>query len=700
MSDAFALLHPALQHHIVNSLGWRQLRPLQEAAIAPLTMGEHALLLAPTAGGKTEAAFFPVLSRMLHEEWRGLSVLYVCPIKALLNNLHHRLREYCGWVGRSVELWHGDVTEGEKRAIRREPPDVLLTTPESIEVLLTSKRGEHQVMFGQVHVVVVDELHAFAGDDRGWHLLSVLARVARLAGGSLQRIGCSATIGNPDHLLDWLVAGSGGPKRVIAPQAARGLEPEIRLDHVATLENAATVISRLHRGEKRLVFVDSRSRVEQLAAALRAKEVQTFVSHSSVSLDERRRAEAAFAQGNDCVIIATSTLELGIDVGDLDRVIQIDAPGTVASLLQRLGRTGRRPGTRRNCLFLTTSDEGFLRAAGLIDLWASGYVEPVEPPPRPYHLLAQQILALALQCGGIGRHEWRQWIGDVPCFAAMEAEPDEIVEHMLRHGILHEDQGRMWLGVQGEKQFGYRNFLDLFSVFTSPPLFTVLHGRTELGLVHESTFLARGNRGEPTELLLAGRSWEVTSVDWSSRRAFVAPGVGGGRSRWCGSSRALHFRHTRAIRHVLASGQMSGQPSQRAQSKLEELKDEMVWVDESGTAVVRDAEGQVRWWTFAGLRANEMLAAGLQGLVAAPQVKDSLMLPLVATADAAGVRTALDQMDPQNASVAPREEALDGLKFRQCLPEHLAASLLAARAADRLGFVEVLQERLRDVVVI
>ncbi len=411
MSQSFSQLHPAVQHHIVNSLGWRQLRPLQQESIGPLFAGEHALLLAPTAGGKTEAAFFPVLSRMLQEEWAGLSVLYLCPIKALLNNLHGRLHQYCAWGGRSVELWHGDVSDRDKQAIRREQPDVLLTTPESIEVLLTTKRSDPRTFFAGVQVVIVDELHAFAGDDRGWHLLAVLERVSRLAGRRLQRIGLSATIGNPDGLLTWFAGHAGGERRVIAPAAGGSVEPELRLDHVGTLDNAATVISRLHRGEKRLVFVDSRAKVEQLAAGLRGRDVQTHVSHSSVSLDERRRAETAFAEGSDCVIVATSTLELGIDVGDLDRVIQIDAPGTVASLLQRLGRTGRRPGTSRNCLFLTTSDDAFLRAAGLLDLWSRGYVEPIEPPSNPYHLFAQQILALSLQTGGLGRHEWRDWLG-------------------------------------------------------------------------------------------------------------------------------------------------------------------------------------------------------------------------------------------------------------------------------------------------
>ena len=406
----FDRLHPAVQHHVVNSLGWTSLRPLQDAAIEPILAGEHALLLAPTAGGKTEAAILPVLSRMLTEDWRGLSVVYVCPIKALLNNLEERLSRYAGLLGRRVAVWHGDIPAGERARTAREPPDLLLATPESLEVVLVSRRVDHRSFFKDLRVLIVDEIHAFAGDDRGWHLIGLLDRLTRLSGRIPQRLGLSATVGNADELLDWLVAGRPGPRCVVAPEAGAAGDAEAQVDFVGSLGNAATVISRLHHGEKRFVFCDSRSQVEGLAVELRARSVRTFVSHSSLSVDARRQAEAAFAGGDDCVIVATSTLELGIDVGDLDRVIQIDAPHSVAGFLQRLGRTGRRAGARRNCLFLATTDAALLRAVGLIRLWRQGFVEPIIPPALPYHVLAQQLLALSLQEGGVGMQTWTDWV--------------------------------------------------------------------------------------------------------------------------------------------------------------------------------------------------------------------------------------------------------------------------------------------------
>src|SRR6478609_9711708 len=197
-------LHPVVAHHVVNTLQWRKLRPLQQAAIGPVLSGEHCLMIAPTAGGKTEAAVLPLLSRALFENWVGLSVLYVCPLRALLNNLEPRLDGYARWLGRRARVWHGDTTAAPRRNILQDPPDILLTTPESLEAMLVSARFDPHTVLGSVRAVVVDEIHAFAGDDRGVHLRSLLGRLEKLTGHPIQRIGLSATVGNPDELLQWL----------------------------------------------------------------------------------------------------------------------------------------------------------------------------------------------------------------------------------------------------------------------------------------------------------------------------------------------------------------------------------------------------------------------------------------------------------------------------------------------------------------
>jgi ATP-dependent helicase Lhr and Lhr-like helicase len=461
MSSAFDQLSPALQYQIVNGLGFASLRPVQQLAIPPVLGDRSCVVLAPTAGGKTEAAFFPILSRMDAEDWRPVSVIYVAPIRALLNDQEARVERYCGLVGRRAMKWHGDTPPGARKAFLNEPTDVLLTTPESLEVMLMSPGIPARRIFANLRAVIIDEAHAFVGDDRGVHLSSVLERLTRICGHDLQRIALSATVGNPEDVLRWL-SGSSQREHAIVRAPGAPTDPELHLDYVASMDNAAKVIARLHLGKKRLVFVDSRSGVEQIGRALRSEGVDVHVTHSSLSADERRRAELAFAERRDCVIVATSALELGIDIGDLDHVLQVGCPSRVASFLQRMGRSGRRSGTRANCTFLATDGDELLQAAGLLRLWKSGFVEPVRTPARAFHVLAHQIIALAIQEQGIADSDWWAWVAGAAAFAGIgEGERRELLEHMLAQEILHRDGGRLSLGVRGEKLYGFRNFTEL-----------------------------------------------------------------------------------------------------------------------------------------------------------------------------------------------------------------------------------------------
>ena len=633
--------------------------------------------------------------------WAGLSTLYISPIKALLNNQQERLGRYYGLVGRRAAPWHGDVPATAKKRMLDDPPDCLLTTPESLEVMLVSPSIDHRRLFADARAVVVDEVHAFARDDRDWHLLALLARIGRLAGRDLQRVGLSATVGNEDELLTWLSSGSDRPRRVIRPPTEPEAPPEVVVDYVGGLNNAATVIAALHRGEKRLVFCDSRSRVEQLAAGLRARGVATSVSHSSLGLDERLQAERAFAEGRDCVIVATSALELGIDVGDLDRVVQVDAPGTVSSFLQRMGRTGRRPGLTRNCTFLATDDAALVRAAGLVELWRSGYVEPASPPPEPLHILAQQVLALALQERGIGRADWIKWVGQVPAFRDLDrGVVDEILDGMLDRQILWDEAGILWLGHEGQATYGHKNFLDLISVFTAPPLFLVLHGRHELGSVDETIFLGRRDDGPPI-LLLAGRAWRVVHLDWKRRRAHVEPAEDAGRSRWRGGGQLLGYDLCRAIGRVLADDAASPGWSRRAVARMETIRAEYSWLPEGGANILLVTGQEVAWWTFAGGRANAALADGLATWLDAKVTSDNFAVRFPRCLKTDAIRLALDglrEIDPGTLLTSASDQAINGLKFSECLPRDLAAHVVRARLTDARGVKEVLRRETRKII--
>lgn len=668
---------------------------MQELSIGPVLDRNHALLIAPTAGGKTESAIFPLLSRMLTEEWDGLSILYICPLKALLNNLHERLEYYLGLVGRTCAVWHGDITQSRRQQILRTTPDCLLTTPESLEAMLVSRKVEHRQFFASLRVVVVDEIHAFAGDDRGWHLLCVLERISRLAPAEPQRIGLSATVGNPDQLLEWFAGHCSGTRMTVVAPSNGIAPPEIQVDYVGSLGNAAIVISSLHRGEKRLVFCDSRSRVEQIAAALRDQGVETYLSHSSLSVDQRRLAEAAFSQASNCVIVATSTLELGIDVGNLDRIIQIDCPNTVASFLQRIGRTGRRPGTRRNCLFLSTSLPALHRTIALASLWESGFVEPISAPAAPYHILTQQLLALILQENGLSTQGLHQWLGRIPFVRDFpQEEYQSLLEHLERTGVLANDQGILGLGPTAEADYGYRYFSELLSVFTTPPVFTVLHGNQEVGTVDQDNFLTRTEG--PRFIGLAGRTWRVLNVDWKSRKAHVEPDGTGGKTRWMGGSPGISFKLAQSMKQVVAGEATPNHLSKRGTDALKEIRDDFPWVRADHTNLLPGKEsGRTEWWTFGGQKVNDTLVGLLRHHCEIAADADSLTVHL--RVDLNQARACIQQLQglPDSEFTTHIDPEADAaFKFAELLPVLMRAKVVKSRNIDVANTQQILQSRL------
>lgn len=676
MSDSSGL-DPAIEYHVVNSLGWRGLRPLQTAAVEPVRSGSDSLLIAPTAGGKTEAALFPLLSEMESAGWQGLTVLYVAPLRALLNNLHPRVEQYGEWIGRRVGLWHGDVGATARRRMLAEPPDILLTTPESIEAMLVSTRVDERSFFASVRAVVVDELHAFAATDRGWHLLAVLERVERLAGRPVQRVGLSATLGNPAAIATWLQGSSperSEPQVVVETPDPQARTPRIELDYVGSIPNAARVIAAIHRGEKRLAFLESRRMAEALTFELRALGVETFLSHSSLAADERRRSERAFAESSNCVIVATSTLELGVDIGDLDRVIQIDSPRTVASFLQRLGRTGRRPGSVRNMLFLVTRHEKLALAAAILLLWQRGFVEHVSPPPHPRHLAAQQLLALALQEGAFGVSQWRQWWRDLP----MMNDGSEVLQHLRDGNFLVADGSMLMMGPEAERRFGRRHFMDLLSSFNVEKELRVIAGTKEVGFVSPLSLPRRSENAPPKTLVLNGYGWRVLDVDWKRFVVEVHPEPVRGDVRWASEEVGLSFDVMRAQRDVLLGDAPDIPLTARATTALEALRSDHAADVSSHGLVLRETSTGRQLWTWSGLRANATFAAATGHV---PTDVKNEYIGFDAEADLGAMRrTVIGDTVPV---IAP--EAVDALKFSAALPRELAERTLAERFTDRAG---------------
>lgn len=688
-------LHPHLQHAIVHDLGWRSLRPVQELTIDAVLDGCNSIVLAPTAGGKTEAAMFPLLSRILSEELRPVAVLYVCPIRALLNNQEERLQSYARMVGLEVFKWHGDVSDSPKERFRKTPAHVLMTTPESLEVMLISARTDARELFQGLSAIVIDEVHAFAGDDRGAHLASILERLVSLCGRDVQRIGLSATVGNPQVIGQWLQGSSERPFRLVDPPRPPP-QRDLRVDLCDDLAHAARAIGQLGRGRKSLVFVESRAKAEGVAHALSGSGVEVFIHHSAVSRAERTLAEEQFARGHNTAIVCTSTMELGIDVGDLDQVIQVDAPSTVASFLQRMGRTGRRAHTRTNCSFFCLGPESLLQSLALLRLAEAGWVEEVRPASHALHVLAHQVMALILQEGGISRHRLLPWVQAAYPFASVREERlQELIDTMLQREILYEADGLLSLGKRGEKLYGRKNFFELYAVFTAPPVMRVQHGKDDVGYI-QALFVSMHDRNTgPLCFRLSGRAWEVTDTDWSKGMLYVQPADRGRVPSWLGMPGMLSLQLCQAMMDVLLQeGSEAAWLTPMAAKELAALRESYGGLLAKGTAPLEENSDGVQWHTFAGGAVNRLLAAGLESKTGKRWVAGNLS---VRTKDVAltvvndAVRGLLELNWERIAAEAARTMARGMVsKFQPCLPEDAEDRLLAERLLDLPGTLHYL----------
>lgn len=688
-------LHPHLQHAILHDLRWRALRPVQALTIDAVLDGCNAVVLAPTAGGKTEASMFPVLSRILTESLRPVSALYVCPIRALLNNQEERLSSYARMVGLEAFKWHGDVADSRKKRFREAPSHILMTTPESLEVMMISERTDAKSLLTGLSTVIIDEVHAFAADDRGAHLASLLERLVAMTGSDLQRIGLSATVGNPYVIGEWLQGSSKRPFRLVdppKPSAAR----DLRVELCADIGEAATAIGEVTRGKKSLVFVESRSKAEQVAHALTGRGVEVFIHHSSVSRADRTLAEEQFARGQNTAIVCTSTMELGIDVGDLDQVIQVDAPASVASFLQRIGRTGRRANTRANCTFFCLSSESSLQAVALLRLADAGWVEDVKPAAHAMHVLAHQVMALILQEAGISRHQLLPRVEAAYPFSSVRPERvAELIDTMLERDILYEADGLLSLGQRGEHLYGKRNFFELYAVFTAPPVLRVQQGKDDVGYIQALFVTMHDQSKGPLCFRLAGRAWEVGHVDWGKGVLHVRPADSGRVPSWLGLPGVLSYALCQGMLDVLLRADKEGAwLSKPAAAELAGLRESYDGLLERGSAPLEEQPDGVQWHTFAGGAVNRLLAAGLEQKSGKRWVAGNLSLKCkdIAFSAAGEAVRALAELNWERVAADAARDMARGLvsKFQPCLPAEAEDRLLSERLLDQAGTLRFL----------
>ena len=608
---AFDRYAPFVQEYIYQN-HWENLRSIQVAAAdAIFNTDENVLLTASTASGKTEAAFFPIITLFSEDMPSSVGCIYIGPLKALINDQFSRLNDLCAEADIPVWHWHGDVAQSHKAKLMRHASGILQITPESLEALLLHKHAAIAKLFGDLRFVVIDEVHSLLRGDRGGQTLCLIERLSRIAGVNPRRIGLSATIGDPEGTGEFLSLGT-GRKTIIPKIDAKGSKWRLSMEHFyvkdaqaaedkqipgalpvleektddapANADPGIGYIFEHTRGKKCLVFVNSREECEMVTTTLRHycelnHEPDRFlVHHGNLSASYRETAEGIMKDDSQYMTtVTTATLELGIDIGRLERAFQIDAPWTVSSFLQRMGRTGRRelppemwfviredePEVR--AMLPTTIPWKLLQGIALVQLYLEErWVEPPRLDRLPFSLLYHQTMSTLASCGELSPRALADRVLRLHYFHRITQEDYRV---LLRHLIATDhiqqtEQGGLIVGLAGERVI---NSFKFYGVFQESEEYTVRSESQELG-----TVVSPPPVGE--KLAIAGHVWQVLDVD-HKRRLIYCQQVKGSVPAYFGQCPGdLHTKILTRMRRVLQEDRQYPYLMKNAVARLEQAR--------------------------------------------------------------------------------------------------------------------------------
>lgn len=608
---AFDRYAPFVQEYIYQN-HWENLRSIQVAAAdAIFNTDENVLLTASTASGKTEAAFFPIITLFSEDMPSSVGCIYIGPLKALINDQFSRLNDLCAEADIPVWHWHGDVAQSHKAKLMRHPSGILQITPESLEALLLHKHAAIAKLFGDLRFVVIDEVHSLLRGDRGGQTLCLIERLSRIAGVNPRRIGLSATIGDPEGTGEFLSLGT-GRKTIIPKIDAKGSKWRLSMEHFyvkdaqaaedkqipgalpvleektddapANADPGIGYIFEHTRGKKCLVFVNSREECEMVTTTLRHycelnHEPDRFlVHHGNLSASYRETAEGIMKDDSQYMTtVTTATLELGIDIGRLERAFQIDAPWTVSSFLQRMGRTGRRelppemwfviredePEVR--AMLPTTIPWKLLQGIALVQLYLEErWVEPPRLDRLPFSLLYHQTMSTLASCGELSPRALADRVLRLHYFHRITQEDYRV---LLRHLIATDhiqqtERGGLIVGLAGERVI---NSFKFYGVFQESEEYTVRSESQELG-----TIVSPPPVGE--KLAIAGHVWQVLDVD-HKRRLIYCRQVKGSVPAYFGQCPGdLHTKILTRMRRVLQEDRQYPYLMKNAVARLEQAR--------------------------------------------------------------------------------------------------------------------------------
>lgn len=631
MSNIFDRLAPFIQEYIYLH-NWTQIRPIQVAACDVILNTEENLLLSSgTASGKTEAAFLPILTDIYERPSKSVAVLYISPLKALINDQFTRIEDMLKETDITVTKWHGDVAQNQKNKVIKNPKGILQTTPESLEAMLMRSPGNVIKLFSDLRYIVIDEVHYFMNDDRGLQLLCILERIQRLIQKEPRRIGLSATLGDYELATKWLSAGT--KRKCMIPQVEeekRKIRLGIKYFEIEEKENETSILDYYKElyektlNRKCIIFSNAKSEVENNIAHLKriaklrnTKDVY-YVHHANISNLLRTQAEEQMKQEDEQGVTgATVTLELGIDLGKLDRIIQTGAPFTVSSFVQRLGRSGRRNNPAEMLFFFQEErdhkpkefyqmiDFELIKCIAIIELYLKEkWIEPIPKNNLPFSLLYHQTMSYLFSMGSVKPSELAKQILTLTPFKQIQQEDyKKLLRFMLEKNEIEKDEeGNLLIGMQGERKV---NNFQFFSVFSTPIEYSVRAGSQEIGTIQTPYAIGQ-------QFSLAGFTWKVIDINEEKRQIFVKKVGGISKILW--NDDGDYFVHTKIMKkmkEILEETEEYKYLDKIGMKRLREIRDLAKQVAITKEKVVKLGEGNYLIFPWIGTKEMQALKYSL-----------------------------------------------------------------------------------------
>lgn len=592
---------------------WESLRPIQQVAITKITQTDyHYILAARTASGKTEAAFLPILSQVNFQE-SGVQVLYISPLIALINDQFERIHQLCRHLDVRITKWHGEANPSAKKKLVQQPNGVVLITPESIEAMFANRPFYIDALFSNLKYIVIDEIHSFLGTDRGLQLKSLLHRIQARTQQPVRFVALSATLG--DYYTD-AKAFFGEPEKtkILRDTTAQPIEAVIQYHEMDKADLPLELLKLLYKKtqeKKALIFPNSRGRVEEITfklkriAQIRGGHAHYFSHHSSVNKELREFIEF-FAKSNqqkNFAIACTSTLELGIDIGSVDIVIQIDTTFSVASLAQRLGRSGRKKGQKSNLLLCATNQWNLLQAVACFQLLKEGFIEPLKNNLYPIDILLHQILSILKEHNGISKQTLLNKIRANYTFVTIpNKDIDDLIQDLLSKKYIESTSNQYILGVDAEPIVNSRDF---YTVFQTPQFYKVINKNKVIGEIPPTPQII------PDEnILLAGKVWKIKEISYQASKIYVEKATTGNKPLFFGNGGHIHARIRQKMLDIILGTLLPAACDRSVREEIEEIRGifkDLKLSDAHQQRPVYCHEQKVEFYTFTSSKINNTL---------------------------------------------------------------------------------------------